>query len=159
MRFRVLCAGLALSAGALFALDPNRTLTQYVHRIWQVQQGLPESSIYSILQTHDGYLWLGTQIGMVRFDGVRFATLDDIDPAAPANVWIRAALEDSKGAMWIGTNESGVFRIDGGTITHYSKKDGLPSDTIQCLTASKDEVWACTPAGLVRFSSGKITEY
>jgi len=161
MRFRFSIAALlvALSGGALYGLDPNRTLTQYVHRIWQVQQGLPESSIYSLLQTRDGYLWLGTQTGLVRFDGVRFSMLESIYPAGPSNVWIRAAIEDSQGAVWMGTNESGVFRIAGGVITHFSQKEGLPSNTVQCLVALKDDVWACTPSGLARFSAGKITVY
>jgi ligand-binding sensor domain-containing protein len=161
MRFRLSIAALlvALGGGALYGLDPSRTLTQYVHRIWQVQQGLPESSIYALLQTRDGYLWLGTQTGLVRFDGVRFTTVESIYPAAPSNVWIRSAIEDSQGAVWIGTNESGVFRIAGGAITHFSQKEGLPSNTVQCLVVLKDDVWACTPSGLARFSGGKITVY
>jgi ligand-binding sensor domain-containing protein/anti-sigma regulatory factor (Ser/Thr protein kinase) len=160
MRFRLPIAALLLAlSGALYGVDPSRTLTQYVHRIWQTQQGLPESSIYSLLQTHDGYLWLGTQTGLVRFDGVRFTTLENIYPNAPANVWIRSAVEDSQGALWIGTNESGLFRLAGGAVTHFSQTEGLPSNTVQCLTLFKDDVWACTPSGLVRVSNGKITVY
>jgi signal transduction histidine kinase/ligand-binding sensor domain-containing protein len=161
MRFRFSIAALlvALSGGALYGLDPSRTLTQYVHRIWQVQQGLPESSIYSLLQTRDGYLWLGTQTGLVRFDGVRFSMLESIYPAAPANVWIRAAIEDSQGAVWIGTNESGIYRIAGGVVSHFSQKEGLPSNTVQCLVLLEGDIWACTPSGLARFSDGKITVY
>ncbi|HTS76187.1 MAG TPA: two-component regulator propeller domain-containing protein [Bryobacteraceae bacterium] len=151
---------LAASAGILFALDPNRTLTQYVHRIWQVQQGLPESSIYAILQSSDGYLWLGTQTGLVRFDGVRFTTLESIYPSAPSNVWIRGIAQDRDGALWVGTNESGVFRILNGSIDHYSEKDGLPSDTVQSVVAAGNgDVWICTVNGLARFSGGKFTAY
>src|SRR5579871_4951564 len=109
--------GCAVSA---FGLDPTRTLTQYVHRIWQVQQGLPESSIFSILQTRDGYLWLGTQTGLVRFDGVRFTSLENIVSTAPTNIWIRALAEDRNGTLWIGTNESGLYSMAGGSIAHYS---------------------------------------
>ena len=61
--------------------------------------------------------------------------------------------------MWIGTNESGVFRMDQGAITHYSQKDGLPSDTIQCVVVAQNDVWACTASGLVRFSDGKPQVY
>jgi len=173
MRFRLSISALliALCGDALYGLDPNRTLTQYAHRIWQVQQGLPEPSIYSLLQTRDGYLWLGTQTGLVRFDGVQFTTLESIYPSAPANVWIRAVVEDSQGALWIGTNESGVFRIARGgaehssqaehfsQVEHFSQKEGLPSNTVQCLVLLKDDVWACTPSGLARFSGGKISVY
>ena len=131
--------------GAAYALDPTRTLTQYVHRIWQVQQGLPEASIFSELQTRDGYLWLGTQAGLVRFDGVRFATLESLYPAAPVNVWIRSIAENDKRELWFGTNESGLYRVARGQISHFSAKDGLPSDTVQCVVAVKDEIWVGTP--------------
>src|SRR5271163_2962423 len=87
-------------------LDPSRTLTQYAHRIWQAQQGLPQGTLYSILQTHDGYLWLGSQTGLIRFDGVRFESLDNIRRSAPANVWVRSALEDSNYALWLATAEA-----------------------------------------------------
>src|SRR5205809_7305383 len=96
------CASLALLLSLLalsqpvYALDPSRTLTQYVHRIWQVQQGLPEASIYAIVQTRDGYLWLGTQTGLVKFDGVRFTAIDEIDGVPLKDVWItRLALDRS----------------------------------------------------------------
>src|ERR1700685_2176905 len=104
-----------------YGLDPARTLTQYAHRIWQAQQGLPQGTIYSILQTHDGYLWLGTQTGLIRVDGVRFETLENIRPPAPSNVWIRRALEDSNHVLWMATAEAGIFRVDGDKLTRYSK--------------------------------------
>ncbi len=153
-----------MGGSVLFGLDPSRTLTQYVHRIWQVQQGLPEASIFSLLQSRDGYLWLGTQTGMVRFDGVRFATLESIYPGAPSNVWIRAMAEDSQGTLWAATNEAGIIRIANGVVTTFTHKDGLPADTITCLVTVKsrgtdDEVWAGTANGLARISNGKITVF
>ncbi len=139
---------LVLAAMPVFGLDPNRTLTQYAHRIWQTQQGLPQGTIYSILQTHDGYLWLGSQTGLIRFDGVRF------EPAGPANAWVRSALEDSHHALWIATAESGIFRIEGESTTRYG------SGNVNCLALAKNgDVWACTDAGLTRISSGKLTVF
>ena len=60
---------LALSgAPTAQALDPNHKLTQYLHRTWLTQAGLTQTSIYGVMQTHDGYLWVATQSGVVRFD-------------------------------------------------------------------------------------------
>src|SRR6184192_904758 len=59
-----------------FALDPQRGIDQYTHEIWQRREGLTQPSIKAITQTRDGYLWLGTQGGLVRFDGVNFIKFD-----------------------------------------------------------------------------------
>ncbi len=156
---------LVLAAMSLaFGLDPSRTLTQYAHRVWQAQQGLPQGTLYSILQTHDGYIWLGSQTGLIRFDGVRFETLENIRRSAPANVWIRSALEDSNHALWLATAEAGIYRMDRDSLVHYSKAEGLPADNVTCLAAAKNgDIWACTDAGAVRIHDGKIavfpTEY
>src|SRR6185503_21069277 len=92
----VLLATFGMPQGA-WGLDPSRQLTQYVHRIWQTQQGLPQGAILQIFQTREGYLWLAMQTGLVRFDGVRFQGAEDIIPGAPPNLWTRAALEDRQG--------------------------------------------------------------
>ncbi|MBV8707597.1 MAG: hypothetical protein JO028_10440, partial [Acidobacteriaceae bacterium] len=80
---RLLCALLALCLGwPCVALDPNKTLTQYAHRIWGQEEGLFQPTIYSVLQTRDGFLWLGTQDSLIRFDGMRFREFDDSGQAA-----------------------------------------------------------------------------
>jgi signal transduction histidine kinase/ligand-binding sensor domain-containing protein len=147
---------LALSQQA-YALDPSRTLTQYVHRIWQVQQGLPQAWIYSIVQTHDGYLWLGTQTGLVKFDGVRFTTVDEMDGVPASNLWVTHLIEDDQHALWIGTAQAGLIKLQGEKATRYTQRDGLPPGAIQCLfNDGQGHVWACTPAGLAELTPGKI---
>src|SRR5579883_1066064 len=151
---------LLLIGASAYGLDPNRKVTQYVHRIWQTQQGLAESTVYSVIQTRDGYLWLGTQGGLVRFDGVRFTPVESIYPSAPTNIWVRDLMQDAQGALWIATNESGVYRMQDGSFTHFSQKDGLPSDSILCVIAGRNGVvWAGTANGVARFQDGKIHAY
>src|SRR6478736_4614653 len=106
-RFITLTAVVLAGALRADALDPARALTQYVHRIWQVPQGLPQASIYAIAQTADGQLWLGTQKGLVNFDGVRFTTVVLRSGVSLADVWVTALHEDRAHALWIGTDESG----------------------------------------------------
>jgi signal transduction histidine kinase/ligand-binding sensor domain-containing protein len=146
----LLALTLVLTAGArAHALDAARTLTQYVHRIWQVTQGLPQASIYAVVQTSDGRLWLGTQTGLVRFDGVRFTTIDEVNGVSMADVWVTELIEDHQHALWIGTDASGVFRLQDGVLTRFSKPEGLPSDAVQCLFEDHGgHVWACTANGL-----------
>jgi signal transduction histidine kinase/ligand-binding sensor domain-containing protein len=139
------------------ALDPARTLSQYVHRIWQVQQGLPQASIYAIVQTHDGYLWLGTQTALVKFDGVRFTTIDELDGVSLANIWVTHLLEDEQGSLWIGTSHGGLIRVRNGKVTRYTQREGLPSDTVQCLfNDRRGNLWVCTPNGLAELTRDKL---
>ena len=60
---------------SVFTLDPKTHIADYLQRSWSTEEGLPSTMIWSILQTNDGYLWLGTASGLVRFDGVRFVLL------------------------------------------------------------------------------------
>jgi signal transduction histidine kinase/ligand-binding sensor domain-containing protein len=131
------------------ALDPGRTLTQYVHRIWQVPQGLPQASIYAIAQTADGRLWLGTRKGLFNFDGVRFTTGALRSGVSLADVWVTALHEDRAHALWIGTDESGLFRFERGVLTRFTRRDGLPSDGVRCLFEDRrGRLWVCTPDGI-----------
>lgn len=154
-RFALLAIA-AVSLRPAFGLDPSRTLTQYAHRIWQAQQGLPEGTIYSILQTHDGYLWLGTQAGLIRFDGVRFETFENIHRTSAANGWVRSAVEDSHHAIWLGTTDSGLLRVSGNTVQRIPSVEG-----VQCLAATKNgDIWACTASGIARVQpDGKVTVF
>ncbi len=74
----LLCTlGLVADARPASALDSSRALTQYGHETWTSRQGLPQDTIQAITQTEDGYLWLATPAGLVRFDGMRFEVIGD----------------------------------------------------------------------------------
>lgn len=164
----LLPALLAWCAGTGWALDSSRSLTQYVHRIWTTQQGLPTGTIYDVWQTRDGFLWLATQTGLVRFDGVRFTPAETIYPELPENLWVRSGFEDPDGALWIGTNDAGIYRLAPSTtklnsvglnsITHYSTKEGLPSDQVYCLVpGAQGSLWACTANGAAEISVAGVS--
>lgn len=147
---------LSLLISPAFPLDPAKTLTQYSHRIWGQEEGLFQPTIYSILQTHDGFLWLGTQDRLIRFDGMRFHEFDNPDQSIFQHALIRALLEDAEGNLWVASVGSGVARIrPDGQIARYTTKEGLPSDDAFCLSSdSTNRIWICTNAGLVRFDNG-----
>lgn len=161
LRDVLVLAIVAASQNAL-ALDTSRSLTQAIHRIWQAQQGLPQAWIYSVAQTADGYLWLGTQTGLVKFDGVRFtvASQHELDGISNNELWVTRLLEDREGALWIGTARAGLIRLKSGRATRFSTEHGLPAGSIQCLFEDpRGHVWACTPNGLAELTDGDVRVY
>src|SRR5437868_13348976 len=58
------------------SLDPSKAISQYVRQSWNAESGIPQISVQAIAQTADGYLWIGTELGLIRFDGIRFTTFD-----------------------------------------------------------------------------------
>lgn len=148
---RVLSIAAFLCALPALALTPDRELTQYVHRIWQTQQGLPDGAIVRIIQDPSGYLWLATEAGLYRFDGVRFTPSERLLPGAPPNLYIRAAAQDASGTVWLGGNDSNIYALRPSGTTKYSTEQGLPTGLIQCMLPDRSGVvWSCLERGLAR---------
>jgi PAS domain S-box-containing protein len=129
------------------ALDPSKLLTQYVHDVWTTANGLPQNSVLSIAQTPDGYLWLGTENGLVRFDGVRFVIFDRHNtPAFKSNVF-SALLVDHHGDLWIGTL-GGLVQLSHGVFTGFTTQTGLSNDSVQALYEDEQgDLWIGTDGG------------
>ena len=150
---------LLLSTSVALALDPQKDLRQYGHRTWQTDSGLPQNTVHAIIQTRDGYIWLGTEGGLVRFDGVQFVVYDKQTPAHLPSATINTLFEDSGGDLWIGTDD-GLVRRRGSQFVTLSTANGLPSNTIWSVFQIKGgqgrdgELWVVTPDGLARFRNG-----
>ncbi len=146
--------------GTSMALDPSRAVTQYIHRAWENEQGLPQNSVLAIVQARDGYLWLGTQEGLVMFDGVRFTCFRSENTPAMTDNLILALLEDKQGNLWVGTNGGGLLRFASGTVTAFTTANGLCSDRVRCLYENvAGDLWIGTDAGLNRLRRGTLTSY
>src|SRR5688572_25913094 len=83
------------------ALDPGKALTQYGLDTYRTTQGLPQNSVLALAQTRDGYLWLATYEGLVRFDGVLFTVFDKQNTPEISASWITALADDTKGGLWV----------------------------------------------------------
>ena len=86
-----------------FALDPSLDVSQYAHTAWTVRQGFFKGSIYAISQTPDGYLWVGTEFGLLRFDGVRAVPLPEPADKRLFAGGVSRLLGARDGTLWIGT--------------------------------------------------------
>src|SRR5439155_13825667 len=94
---RLLCACLlsvSFCSQTALALNPRKSILQYSLDVWKQKDGLPQVSVRTIVQTRDGYLWLGTEGGLVRFDGVRFTSFDKRNTPEIRDNEIRSLLED-----------------------------------------------------------------
>src|SRR5881397_1812599 len=115
-------AGVALAllaAVPLRALDPARPPNRYGHDAWLTRDGLPQEFVQAITQTRDGYLWIGTLGGLVRFDGVRFTVFDPGNTPGLRDARILALCPARDGALWIGTAAGGVARLEHGLIRPF----------------------------------------
>ncbi|WP_161810980.1 sensor histidine kinase [Steroidobacter agaridevorans] len=129
------------------ALDRSRSLQQFHHTSWKVNEGAP-GQISALAQTDDGYLWLAAPDALYRFDGVRFeAIADDIVPATTIQ-----SLHAANGGLWIGYQRNGVSFLKDGRARHYDQNDGLPFGTAMSLQSDvQGNVWLATSNGLARF--------
>jgi ligand-binding sensor domain-containing protein len=138
------------------ALDPSTDLTDYAHQTWVMENGLPQNTVTAVIQTRDGFLWLGTEAGLVRFDGSNFQLFDRSSfPALPDND-ICCLLETPDRTMWIGTS-GGLASLENGRIRVYTTRDGLPGNAIRGLAlVSNGQLWANTDEGGARLSGDKF---
>lgn len=126
------------------------------HQAWSTEEGLPEASVHQILQSQDGYLWLATGGGVVRFDGVAFQVLRHENQPAFASDDISALAQDTAGNLWFGTAD-GLVRSSRTSFHRFTEHDGLPSSTILSLAAVPDgSLLALTTGGLVRFDGSSF---
>jgi signal transduction histidine kinase/ligand-binding sensor domain-containing protein/CheY-like chemotaxis protein len=153
------CIALAwLWPAEALALDPAKALTQFTHSAWLMEDGLPQNSVRAIAQTADGYLWLATQAGIVRFDGVRFTVFNTTNTPALTSSNVLALLTARDGSLWIG-GYGGLTRLKGGTFTTYTTRDGLAHDVVYALCEDRQgNLWIGTQGGgLSRWRDGRFT--
>jgi diguanylate cyclase (GGDEF)-like protein len=170
--FRALVA--LVSATLLFCqahgLDPKKAITQYMQTAWTSESGLPQNSVHAIAQTADGFLWVGTEEGLARFDGVQFTVFSSRNTRGLASDYIQALAASRDGSLWIGT-DSGLSHFvpaatGGGSkatlertkaVGYLTAKDGLPADSVTALWEDRDgTIWVGTAKGLSRIRNERV---
>ena len=155
----VLAALLSLLLGAppLHALDPAQSLRQYGQQLWQTDNGLPQNTVHAIRQTRDGYLWLATDGGLVRFDGIDFTLFDRRSTPQLRSNLISALTETADGTLWVATAD-GLLRRNQGSLELLGAANGLPSGPIAgVVPAGPTSLWVLTPEGVAFGAADRFT--
>lgn len=134
-RFRSVLFGAAIvllfTAGRALALDPHKLISQYAHSVWTIQDGSLPGSPAVLAQTSDGYLWIGTETGLVRFDGEQFVRWNGPGGKDLSSNAIEALMASADGSLWIadsnGPNGNHLRRWVRGHLTTYDEGDSLPT--------------------------------
>jgi diguanylate cyclase (GGDEF)-like protein len=127
-----------LASGTVAALDPDKAFHHYVRNTWSIEEGLPQISGLAIAQDRQGYLWVGTQAGLARFDGVRFTVFTpDSSPGLPG-LWIHDLLVDPGNRLWVSTYRGLAVHENGGFRAIPMAGAGSGSEGV---TDTRDLVW------------------
>jgi diguanylate cyclase (GGDEF)-like protein len=136
-----MCAAVCLRA---LALDPHKTLSQYVQTALTERSGLPQNSVYSIAETNDGYLWFGTEEGIARYDGLHVTVINTRKNKTLRDNYINVLTSGRDGSLWIGTR-SGVLRFKDGIFRTYL----TPNAPISSIHEGQDgRIWVGSLNGL-----------
>src|SRR6266850_2893789 len=155
-RTRVACLIIPFAlATPAHALDPRRSNTQFTHTAWSAKDGIP-GPVRAIAQSGDGYLWLGTEAGLYRFDGLRFVPYDPSRSEHPHGPAVLSLLAARDGSLWMGFGSGGIAQLRDGQVTQFLPGEGVPGGGILSLVEdAAGSIWAAGLYGFGSFQNGK----
>jgi ligand-binding sensor domain-containing protein/signal transduction histidine kinase len=159
--FSLALSGAAEDAPTAPAVEaPKSPLSQYTSRAWQTDEGLPHNLVRAITQTPDGYLWVGTRLGLARFDGIRFTCFDSKNTPALRNHNVSALAVGLDGSLWVGTYGGGLVHLKDGVFSRLTYTNGLVGNELSCLYPSRDgSLWIGTTKGVSHYKSETFQNY
>lgn len=135
------------------ALDPDRLPSQYVHDHYGREEGLPPGAVWTVMQTDDGYLWLGTQNGLVRFDGIEAEVFTAANTPGLVNHDVRSLIEADNGDLWVGTYGGGALRYRRGEFESFGPEDGLAHAIVYDIYQDDEGgLWFGTAGGVTQLA-------
>src|SRR5688572_22792808 len=148
---RVVSVTLAIAAAPVIGraqlAEPRATET-FVHESWTVRDGLPVNSVNALLQSRDGYIWVATFDGLVRFDGVRFTVFNSAtSPGLPSNR-IVSLQETRDGSLWLRTEDNQLARFFRGRFTPFGLERGVPAGVTTIFEDTSGTIWIGSEGGL-----------
>jgi signal transduction histidine kinase/ligand-binding sensor domain-containing protein len=145
---------------AISSVCARPAAAQYRIDAFTTEQGLPQNSVNSVLQTRDGFLWLTTFAGVARYDGFTFQVFNTINTPELPTSRFGELFEDRDGGLWINTDGFGVVRYRDGVFRTYSVDDGLPDNRVQSVfTNAAGEVLVDTRAGVKVWRGDRFQPY
>ena len=145
--------GIATLSAAAHSQDPN-TLG---HQSWSTENGLPQNSVHQIFQSRDGYIWIATEGGIARFNGIDFKVFNHENTPAFTSDDVCCFAQDSAGSLWIGTAD-GLLQYSAGIFRRYSTSDGLPSGRITSIAAGGNgALLVLSGNGISSFDGGRFS--
>ncbi len=147
---------LAATAAPLRAAASDSVSARYTLTAWTAQTGLPTGDVLAMAQDLEGYLWLGTTTGLVRFDGFQFVPWGDRGEAAIPERGVPALVGSRDGSLWVGfTGIGGVSRIRRGEVVTYAERDGVQPGAVAAMLEDRlGTLWVGGRGGLSRFRNG-----
>ncbi len=140
--------------GGLWGLDPQKKITQYTLNTWKTERGLPNNSVWAIVQDHSGYLWLGTVEGLVRFDGVNFKVFNSKNATEFHDNYVLRLYVDRQGTLWIGTMLGELLSLEQGRFRTHLLAGNISGRSNYCMAENGlGDLWLGTTKGLFFRSS------
>ena len=142
---------------AVDSLTASANEWNFTIRSWQSQDGLPEETVQAFAQTPDGYLWVGTSGGLLRFDGARFHLFAHENTPAFGENSVFCLLAAHDGRLWIGTDGSGLIEWQNGVFHAYPTEKGQTADFVRALAEDRNGLlWVATDDGLFWARNGRL---
>lgn len=131
---------------------------KYVLRHITAKTGLPQDTVRAVAQDRNGFTWIGTDAGLVRFDGVRFRYFNKNNTNQLKSNSITAIHPDHQGTLWIGTHGGGITLLRKGVFEAFTTQNGLPNDFIQTITQDNENtIWLGTVgSGVIRYKNNQF---